>query len=343
MAKAILLLSGGLDSTLAGKLLLDMGVQVEAINFVSPFCQCTPKSMGCSAAKNAAEQLGINVRVFPCDEEYLEIIKRPKFGRGRGVNACLDCRIHMFSRTRSYMVEQGADFIATGEVLGERPMSQRRQAMEIIERESGLDGLIVRPLCAKLMPPSIPEQKGIIDRESLKDIQGRRRQPQIELASDLGIEDYPCPAGGCLLTDSEFSARFRDLMEHKPDFKMSHARLLRSGRHFRLPSGAKVIVGRNESENGVIERAIGKDDALLFPQITPGPSVLCQESSSADDISLAAGLLATYTKGEASVDVEVKYGQNKEDTQVLKGVEPLSRDATDQWLISAKRPQTVLR
>ena len=342
MAKAILLLSGGLDSTLAGKLLLDMGVEVEAINFVSPFCQCSPKSMGCSAAKKAAEQLGITVRVFACDEEYLESIKHPKFGRGRGVNACLDCRIHMFSRTLSYMTEHDADFIATGEVLGERPMSQRRQAMEIIERESGLDGLIVRPLCAKLMPPSIPEQKGIVDREKLKAIQGRKRQPQIEMASDLGIEDYPCPAGGCLLTDLEFSARFRDLMEYRPDFKMSDARLLRLGRHFRLPSGAKVVAGRNESENDAMERSVRVDDTLLTPQTVPGPSVLCQESSGIDDINLAAGLLAAYTRGGAKVDIEVKNGKNEGNTQVLEGVEPLSRNTTDQWWITAKRPQTVL-
>lgn len=343
MAKAILLLSGGLDSTLAGKLLLDMGVEVEGLNFVSPFCQCTPKSLGCSAAKRSAEQLGIVVRVLACNEEYLESIKHPRFGRGRGVNACLDCRIHMFSRAREYMTECGADFIATGEVLGERPMSQRRQAMEIIERESGLDGLVVRPLCARLMPPSIPEQKGIIDREQLKSIQGRRRQPQMELASELGIKDYLCPAGGCLLTDSEFSARFRDLMEYKPDFGMSDARLLRMGRHFRLPSGVKVVVGRNESENNVIERSAKIDDVLLFPQIVPGPSVLCQKPSGMDDITLAAGLLATYTKGGAKVDIEVRDGQNGEDTQVLQGVEPLSKDITAPWWISTKRPQTTLR
>ena len=341
MAKAILLLSGGLDSTLAGKLLLDMGVEVEAVNFVSPFCQCTPKSLGCSAAKRSAEQLGIAVHMLACDEEYLEIIKNPRFGYGRGVNACVDCRIYTFSRAREYMTECGADFIATGEVLGQRPMSQRRQTMEIIERESGLDGLIVRPLCARLMPPSIPEQKGIIDSTQLKSIQGRRRQPQMELADELGIKDYLCPAGGCLLTDIEFAARFRDLIKHKPDFVMSDARLLRQGRHFRLPSGTKVVAGRNEGENNVIERAAKINDVILFPQIVPGPSVLCQEPSGTDDITLAAGLLAAYTKGGAKVDIEVRDGHNGEDTQVLQGVEPLSKDTTDQWRISAKRPRTI--
>jgi len=196
MAKAILLLSGGLDSTLAGKLLLEMGIEVEAVNFTSPFCQCTPRSLGCSAAKRAAEQLGISVRVFACGADYLEVIKHPRFGRGSGMNPCLDCRIYMFSRARTYMAETGADFIATGEVLDERPMSQRRQAMEIIEYESGLSGFIVRPLCARLLPPSIPEQKGVVDRQKMKDFQGRRRRPQFDLASAFGLKDYLCPAGG---------------------------------------------------------------------------------------------------------------------------------------------------
>lgn len=342
MTKAILLLSGGLDSTLAGKLLLDMGIEVEAINFVSPFCQCTPKSLGCSAAKRSAEQLGIDVRVFACDEDYLEKIKHPKFGRGSGVNPCLDCRIYIFSRAGAYMRENGADFLATGEVLGQRPMSQRKRAMEIIDRESGFEGFILRPLSAQLMPPSIPEQKGLVDRDKLKAIQGRKRQPQIELADELGIKDYLCAAGGCLLTEKEFSARFRDLLEHEPDFRMNDARLLRLGRHFRLPSSAKVVVGRNESENNAIERSTRPGDILLIPQIVPGPSVLCRKSSGDDDIMLAAGLLATFTKGEAGVDIEVS-GKGDGKKRILKSVDPLSRSDVDQWWISAKHSQTVLR
>ncbi len=337
MAKAILLLSGGLDSTIAGKLLLDMGIEVEAINFVSPFCQCTPKSLGCSAAKRSAEQLGIDVRVFACDEDYLEKIKHPRFGRGSGMNPCLDCRIYIFSRAGAYMKESGADFLATGEVLGQRPMSQRRQAMEIIDRESGFEGFILRPLSAQLMPPTIPEQKGLVDRDELKAIQGRKRQPQMEMAEEFGIKDYLCAAGGCLLTDQDFSARLRDLLEYEPDFKMNDARLLRQGRHFRLPSGAKVVVGRNESENNVIERSTRTGDVLLTPQTIPGPSVLCRVPSSDDDIMLAAGLLATFTKGEAGVDIEVS-GNGDGKKRILKSVDPLSRSDVDQWWISAKHP-----
>jgi len=343
MAKAILLLSGGLDSTLAGKLLLNIGIEVEAVNFVSPFCQCTPKSMGCSAAKRSAEQLGIDVRVFASGEDYLEIIKHPKFGRGSGMNPCLDCRIHVFTRAGEYMREIGADFLATGEVLGQRPMSQRRQAMETIDRESGFEGFILRPLSAQLMPPTIPEQKGLVDRDKLKAIQGRRRQPQMELADEFGIKDYLCAAGGCLLTDKDFSARLRDLLEYEPDCKMSDARLLRHGRHFRLPSEAKVIVGRNESENDAIERSTRIGDVLLTPQIIPGPSVLCRGSSGDDDVMVAAGLLATYTKGGTTVDVEVRSSQNENEDQILKNVEPLSKTEAEQWWINTKNPQTVLR
>ncbi len=343
MAKAILLLSGGLDSTLAGKLLLEMGVEVEAINFVSPFCRCTPRSLGCSAAKKAAEQLGITVSVFACDAEYLERVKHPKFGRGSGMNPCLDCRIHMFSRARAYMTERGADFVATGEVLGERPMSQRRRAMEIIERESGLAGLILRPLSAKLLSPSLSEQKGIVDREQLKAIQGRSRRPQFELANELGIKDYLCPAGGCLLTDREFSARLRDLLEHDPDFEMDDARLLRLGRHFRLPSGAKVVVGRNESENNAIERTAQIDDALLTPQTVPGPSVLCRNFSDSNDVILAAGLLSAYTKGGAGINIDVRDNQNGKRRWALGDVHPLSRSIVAQWWVGVNRPQTAIR
>ena len=339
VAKAILLLSGGLDSTLAGKLLLEMGIEVEAVNFVSHFCRCTPQSFGCSAARKAAQQLGIDVRMFSCGEDYLEVVKHPRFGRGSGMNPCLDCRIYMFSRARTYMLARGADFVATGEVLGERPMSQRRQAMEIIERESGLAGLILRPLCAKLMSPTLPEREGIVDRDKLMEIRGRSRKPQIGLASKLGIRDYPCPAGGCLLNDPEFAARFRDLLEHEPDCEMDDARLLRFGRHFRLPSGAKVIVGRNETENDSIERAARLGDTILVPLGVPGPSVLCLKTSDAADIMTAAAFVAAYTKGGGELDVELRDGQKEK--RVLEGVRPLDSAVAAQLWVGAARPRTV--
>ena len=334
MAKAILLLSGGLDSTLAGKLLLQMGIEVEAVNFFSPFCNCTPKSAGCSAAKSAADQLGIPVRAFACGQDYLEAMKRPRFGRGKNMNACLDCRIHLFSRAREYMLECNADFIATGEVLGERPMSQHRRAMEIIARESGLADHIVRPLCAQLMPPSQPEREGLVDREQLLAIQGRRRLPQIALAKELGIKDYLCPAGGCLLTDKEFAARFKELLEHDPGFGLNDAKLLRYGRHFRLPGGTKAVVGRNEEENLVLERAAQTADLLLVPLNVPGPSVLCRGESAEQEVAPAAGLLAAYmTKPGPVYDMEVRHG-NGERINITKA-HSLGKNRAAQWRICA--------
>lgn len=333
MAKALLLLSGGLDSTLAGKLLLDMGIDVEAINFVSPFCRCSPKSLGCSAAQKAAEQLGIPVKVFTTGVDYLEVIKHPRFGRGKGMNPCLDCRIHTFSRAKEFMKTCGADFIATGEVLGERPMSQRRYSIELIERKSGLTGFILRPLCAKLFPPTIPEQEHLVDRNSLLTIQGRCRKPQFELAEKLGIKEYLCPAGGCLLTDKEFSARFKDLLEHNPGFDINDVNLLKQGRHFRLPDGSKVVVGRNERENNVIENLARKEDILLVPKNLPGPSVLCRGNVSQNNIYLSAGLIATYTKGGSIMDVEIKSTTQRENGHCIRNVKPLDKKTISFWRI----------
>lgn len=327
MTKAILLLSGGLDSTLAGKLLLDMGISVEAVNFVSPFCNCTPKSMGCSAASKAAGQLGIPVKVFSTGNEYIEIIKHPRYGRGSGMNPCLDCRIFIFSRAKKYMEECGADFIATGEVLGERPMSQRRQAIELIERKSGLNGLILRPLSAQLFPPTKPEIEHLVDRNQLLDIQGRCRKPQIALAEKLGIGDFLCPAGGCLLTDPEFSARLKELMEYDPDFSMNSLKLLKVGRHFRLKSGVKIVVGRNEQENDILERLHITGDILLHPVTRTGPSVLCRGQLSDDDVSIGAGLLAAYTKGGNALDIEARVDPTKRE-YMIKNVVPLKNKSS---------------
>ena len=333
MAKALLMLSGGLDSTLAGKLLLELGVLVEAVNFTSPFCRCTAKGLGCSAAEKAAKQLGITVQYFPAGDDYLEMIKKPRFGRGRGVNPCLDCRIYMLSRAREYLEKIGADFIATGEVLGERPMSQHRQAMATIEREAGLSGRIVRPLCAKLLPPSLPEKTGLVDRERLLSISGRSRSPQLTLAAELGVKDYPCPAGGCLLTDPEFAARMRDLMKYEPDFNLRDVRLLRVGRHFRLPSGRKVIVGRDRAENAILENLQGTTDLLLQPVSIPGPSALLYASANHEEMLTAARMVAAYTEGGTAVRVFVKSLEGG--GWQIGEVQPLARAKCDAWRITS--------
>jgi len=337
MRKAILLLSGGLDSTLAGKILLDLGAVVEAVNFTSPFCNCTPKGAGCSAARHAAEQLGVSVKMFACGREYLKVMKHPRFGRGSGMNACIDCRIYMFSRAREYMEERGFDFVATGEVLGERPMSQRKRAMDLIERESGLVGRIVRPLSAQHFPPSIPEQTGLIERSRLKGIRGRCRKPQLELAQELGLADLPCPAGGCKLTQKDFAIKFGELLENEPEFGLKDALLLRYGRHFRLPTGAKAVVGRREEENRIIERAASGKDAVLAPKKVPGPSVLVRRYRSADDLRLAAGILAAYTKNASTMEVEVRNGGVQGVEGWVETVAPMDRDVLETLKIGEKR------
>ncbi|MFC1607098.1 hypothetical protein ACFL47_03920 [Candidatus Latescibacterota bacterium] len=335
MAKTILLLSGGLDSTLAGKLMIEMGIEVEAFNLVSPFCKCTPHSLGCSAAAKAADQLGIPVHIHASGEEYLEIIKHPRFGRGSGMNPCIDCRIYSFKKAHDYMIEKGADFITTGEVLGERPMSQRRDAMARIEKESGLSGLILRPLSAKLMEPSKPEIDGLVDRNQLLDISGRRRTPQFELAEKLGIRDFLCPAGGCMLTDPEFAPRLSDLLEHEPGFGMRDANLLKYGRHFRLPSGAKIIVGRTEKDNDAIERFAGDNDVLLMPVEVAGPTVLGRGLTSTEDRATAASFMATYTKGGTTLDVEIRHDPDGTAGHIIKDCQPLDRDMIAEWIITS--------
>lgn len=334
MSKAILLLSGGLDSTLAGKMLLEMGVEVEAVNFTSPFCNCTPRDHSCSAARAAADQLGIPVRVFACKEDYLEVMKHPKHGRGAHMNACIDCRIFIFRKAEAVMKEVGADFIATGEVLGERPMSQRLQAMELIEREAGLEGKIVRPLSGQLMKPSDAEKSGLIKREELADIKGRCRQPQFALAEKLGIKDFLCPAGGCLLTDPEFSERFRDLLEHDPGFGVADAVLLRYGRHFRLASGAKVVCGRNDVENPIIERAWREGDKLLVPAVGGiGPSVLCRGACGEEDVAMAARILRAHAKAAPAVAVRDPQS-GKDETFEVSG-EPAAREEFAKFRVGA--------
>jgi len=291
--KAIALLSGGLDSTLAVKLVLDQGIQVEALNYVTPFCQCNRKGR-CEAVR-VADEFGIPCKTTAVTDDFFELIRRPKHGYGSGMNPCLDCRILMFSRARLRMQETGAAFVFTGEVLGERPMSQRRDAMRIIERESGLEGRLVRPLSAKLLSPTLPEQEGIIDREKLLSISGRSRKPQMALARAHGINDYPCPAGGCLLTDPGFSLRMRDLVHYSPDFCLNDVSLLKVGRHFRLSAVAKLIVGRNKDENERIVALARPEDQLLEVQRWSSPITLVRGDASAQEIQLAASITVRYS------------------------------------------------
>jgi tRNA U34 2-thiouridine synthase MnmA/TrmU len=327
--KAVMLLSGGLDSRLAMKMVLDQGVELQALNHATVFCTCTAHSSCKHEATQAAEQFGVPITVKNVTQEFLRVIEKPKYGYGSGVNPCIDCRIMLFRNARRFMDEVGASFVVTGEVLGERPMSQRRDVMKLIEREAGLEGLVVRPLCALAMEPSVPEQKGWVDRERFKDITGRRRLPQMRLAEELGIGDYPCPAGGCRLTEPGFSRRMKDLMAHE-GLRLEDVLLLKVGRHFRLAPEAKLVVGRNEEENKRILAHAGSSDYLLEAQEFPGPISLGRGAFDGELLRLAAGITARYGKGKDAPEVAVKVSGAA--TRNLT-VSPTSEEEIEKWLI----------
>lgn len=304
--KAVAMLSGGLDSRLAVRLIQEQGVEVSALNYITPFCTCTAKSSCRLEAKKAAEAYGIGLKVFYVFDEFIEVIKRPKYGYGSALNPCLDCRILMFSKAKEYMKEIGASFLVTGEVLGERPMSQRAEAMKMIERDSGLSGLIVRPLSAGLLRPSVPEQRGWVDRQKFLKISGRSRKPQIELARCLRVSDYPCAAGGCLLTDKDFAGRMRDLLAQNPHPNRNDIMLLKVGRHC-LINGSRVVVGRNEKENWRIRTLARQGDVLMEAKDFLGPLALVRNGASLEIIEHAAKLTARYSKGKKESRLIIQY------------------------------------
>lgn len=314
--KAIALLSGGLDSTLAVKMMLDMGIDVEALNFTSPFCTCTGKNAGCkSEAVRVAQEFDIPIKVVHKGLDYLEVVRNPKHGYGKGVNPCVDCRIYLLRKAKEYMQESGADFIITGEVLGQRPMSQRRDTLRVIERESGLEGLLLRPLSAQHFEATIPEREGWVDREKLLAIKGRSRKELFQLADDLDVKNYPCPAGGCLLTELSFVPKVRDVFDHSDALNLRDFRMLKIGRHFRIGERTKVIIGRDENDNRLLEAAIQPGETALtwMDGNTPMGAVMGEQSEEA--INLASRILLRYTKAEAGTTCRIKL--RRDDSEQL--------------------------
>lgn len=307
------------------KLMLEQGIEVHALNFLTVFCTCTSK--GCMhQATKAAKELGVPLKVMNITLEYMEIVKNPKYYRGRNMNPCIDCRIFTFKKAKDYMDQISASFVITGEVLGERPMSQKRHAMEIIERESGLNGLIVRPLSAKLFKPTIPEEKGIVDRDKLLDIQGRQRNRQINLAKEFSINDYPCPAGGCLLTDKGFSNKLKDLFKYNPDYDISDLHLLKIGRQFRLSENAKLFVGRNEEENKRLLNFSKPSDVIFDVLDIPSPIGLGRGSISEEEIRLASSIVVRYSDADSEV-VKVLYKRHPSGESNLVAVKAATESA----------------
>jgi len=264
--KAIVLFSGGLDSMLAAKILLKEGIKVLPVFFQSYF-------FGPKIAKKSAEVLGLKLKLIDFSEEHLKIVKKPKFGYGSAMNPCLDCHILMLKKAKELMKKEKFDLVATGEVLGERPMSQNKNALNLIEKESSLKGYLLRPLSAKLLAPTILEKKGLIKRKNLLDIKGKSRRRQIELAKKFKIKDYPMPAGGCLLTDLEFGKKLKELLENCPDFNGNDVETLKLGRHFWFDK-AKIIIGRDEVENLKIRQLVKNGDVLVEIKNYPGPTSL---------------------------------------------------------------------
>lgn len=305
--KALALLSGGLDSTLAVRMMLDLGIEVEALNFTSPFCTCTGKNAGCkSEAVRVAQEFAIPIKVMHKGPDYLELVKNPRHGYGKGLNPCVDCRIYLLRKAKEYMAESGADFVITGEVLGQRPMSQRRDAMRVIERESGLEGLLLRPLSAQFFEPTIPEREGWVDRAKLLSIKGRSRKEQMQLADELDVKNYPCPAGGCLLTELSFVPKVRDVFDHSDELNQRDFRLLKIGRHFRVAERTKVIIGRNEADNNLLEAALqaGETAVTWLDGNTPLGVVTGQQDQA--HIDLAARILLRYTKAEPAAECRIR-------------------------------------
>ena len=323
--KAIALISGGLDSTLATRLIQDLGIELIAFNTVSPFCLCNRRSSrGCLYGPNSvAKQLDLKLISIDVSEEFLEIVKKPKHGYGSNMNPCIDCRILLFKKAKEAMEKEGASFVITGEVLGQRPMSQKLNTMKLIEREAGLDGLVLRPLSARALESTIPEKQGWIARDKLLAISGRGRREQIALACKLGINDYPCPSGGCLLTDPEFSRRLKDLMEHQ-ESDLENIRLLKMGRHFRLSQTAKLVVGRNEKENTRLLNLAKEDDYLFMPtDELAGPTSLGRGILSEELIKLSCSITCRYCDLNGNTNIDIVYRRISEKENKVLRISPI--------------------
>ncbi len=339
-AKAIGMLSGGLDSTLAHALMKKLGVEVKAITFYTGFCLVetqrrlgrtrkdgtTPRNDALHAAANLETEIEF---VDISGREYLDVIARPKHGYGANANPCIDCRIFMFKKAKEIMEREGADCVFSGEVLGQRPKSQRRDPMKVIERESGMVGRILRPLSAQLLEPTIPEKEGLIDRSQLLAISGRSRKPQMELAKQLGVTDWPQPAGGCcFLTDEAFGRKFHDLIDRRPDRHLDEEDipLLATGRHFRLSEKVKLMVGRNEGENALLAQYAGTRYHKLEAAGLMGTVALVDGEAEEDDRVLASRIVARYGKGKDLPKVTVEWRLGTELKHSVE-VEPVREEA----------------
>ncbi len=313
--KALALLSGGLDSLLAARLIMEQGIEVIGVSFVSPF-------FGAGGAKIGAEELGIELVVIDITEEIFRTIEAPKHGYGKHMNPCIDCHAMMVKTAAGKLEELGASFIVTGEVVGQRPKSQMRFGLGAVERESGIGGRLLRPLSAKLLAPTVPELEGWVDREKLLGLHGRTRKPQIELAEQFGIERYASPAGGCLLTDENFARALKDVRKHGA-LSSVDVRLISMGRQFRLTDTAKLIVGRNHAEN---ERLFElESEGVMFIKAVEhkGPVGVFRGEPTPENLEMSSRLVARYADTEEGESIRVRcWGGDAEPAEFV--VEPFT-------------------
>lgn len=324
MSKALGLLSGGLDSSLAAMTLMRQGIEVTGISFVTPF-------FGAGKAKIAAEKIGFPLIVSEISDIHLQMVKEPKYGYGRNMNPCIDCHAMMFRLAGDIMQKEGFDFLFSGEVLGQRPMSQNANALRSVANYCDHRDKVLRPLSAKLLPITPMEESGLIDRERLLDIQGRSRKRQQALAVEWGYADYPSSGGGCLLTEAGFSDRLRDLFEHDPQANVNDAELLKVGRQFRLSKNCKLVVGRNQADNEAMKNLAREGHSLFHCANFNGPLGLLSGAIDEAAIQTAAAIVASYGKGKDETEVEVLLTRNNEEQSVR--VAPLAREESKKLML----------
>ncbi|WP_303722441.1 thiamine biosynthesis protein [Malonomonas rubra] len=325
MTKALGLMSGGLDSTLAAMTLLRQGIEVTGISFVTPF-------FGAGKAIAAAEKIGFPLLVKQISDIHLEMVKNPKYGYGRNMNPCIDCHAMMFRLAGEIMEQEGFDFLFSGEVLGQRPMSQNANALRSVAKHSGYPDRVLRPLSAKLLPITPMEEKGLVDREQLLDIQGRSRKRQQALAIEWNYPDFPSSGGGCLLTEVGFSNQLRDLLEHDPLATPTDVELLKVGRQFRISPTAKLVLGRNRADNDRINELANDQQLKLRCSNFSGPLGLFCGKEKEEDLQTAAAILASYGKGKDEAELEVLFSNQEKSFELM--VSPLPREASRGMILS---------
>jgi tRNA U34 2-thiouridine synthase MnmA/TrmU len=334
-SKAVGLFAGSLDSILAFKLVTEQGIAAVALNFRLPF-PVLGRVPSDEQLQTMAGLLGVSLVSVKAGDEYLEMVRSPQYGYTLEMAPCIDCMAFMLKRAKELMTEIKADFVFTGEVLGQRPLSQNRRSLKLLERVSGLEGRLLRPLSAKILEPTIPELSGIIRREPLLDFHGRSRRRQFGLAREFGIIDFPTPGAGCLLTDRNFAARCRDAINNNQFNSLSEIEILHYGRHFRLPSKAKVVVGRNEAENQALEKLALPDDVICKPAETVGPVVLLRaKRRTKKDMEIAARVCARYCDNPSGKAVKVTCQER------VFSVKPFRDEELAEWRIGLSGPGPV--